>query len=137
MKKRVIDFAAFYAPDAVMAVLNRAFSKAGMNVTATVLQLFYLARSPEVPLWAKTAIFAALGYFVVTPDAIPDVAPVLGFTDDLAVLASALTGVASYVTPEMRHKVRERLQGWFGKSAEEVVLVDETPLALQDRSADA
>lgn len=116
MQKKTIDYALFYTPDNVMAVLNRVFSKTGLDVAARVLQLYYLARSPSVPLWAKTAIFAALGYFVVTPDAIPDVVPVMGFVDDLAVLSSALAGVAGYVSPELQQRVQARLQGWFGRS---------------------
>lgn len=123
--------------DKAMALLYRAFSKAGLNVAAIVLQLYYVARSPEVPVWAKTAIFGALGYFVLVPDAIPDVAPVLGFTDDLAVLASALTGAAGYVTPEMRQRIRERLRGWFGEKADEVILAPEPVLALEDHAGDA
>ena len=100
MKKIMTLYAVYYSPEKVMALLNRVFSKAGLNLASTVLQLYYLARSPEVPLWAKTAIFTALGYFVLTPDAIPDVTPVVGFSDDLAVLTSALAGVASFMTPE-------------------------------------
>lgn len=110
-----------------MALLNRVFSKAGLNLASTVLQLYYLARSPEVPLWAKTAIFTALGYFVLTPDAIPDVTPVVGFSDDLAVLTSALAGVASFMTPELRAKVRERLRGWFGDDVDSAMLPLEKP----------
>ena len=120
-------YAVYYSPEKVMALLNRVFSKAGLNLASTVLQLYYLARSPEVPLWAKTAIFTALGYFVLTPDAIPDVTPVVGFSDDLAVLTSALAGVASFMTPELRTKVRERLQGWFGDDVDSAMLPPEKP----------
>ena len=115
VKQTIQRYATAYSPHLVMPMLNRVFSKAGVNVVASVLQLYYLVRSPDVPLWAKTAICAALGYFLVTPDAIPDVAPVIGFTDDLAVLTSALASVASYLTPEMRARVRAKLVDWFGE----------------------
>jgi len=127
MKKIEATYSDYYAAEKVMPLLNRVFSKAGMSVASTVLQLYYLARSPDVPLWAKTAIFTALGYFVLTPDAIPDVTPVVGFTDDLAVLTSALAGVASFMTPELRAKVRQRLRDWFGDRADGVLIDPENP----------
>ncbi len=99
-------------------MLQRVCSKAGLDLVSRALQLYYLARSPEVPAWAKASIFAALGYLLVTPDAVPDITPVLGFVDDLAVLTSALAGVAGYVSPEVRGLVKEKLQLWFGRDVE-------------------
>ncbi len=113
------EYATSYSPQLVMQVLNRAFSKAGFDVVARVLQLYYLAKSPELPLWAKASVFAALGYFVVSPDAMPDIVPVLGFTDDLLVITSTLAGLSSQITPEIQRKVLEKLQGWFGDEAAE------------------
>ena len=136
MKKMFSQYASAYSPELIMPLLNKVFSKAGIQVVSSVLQLYYLVRSPEVPLWAKTAICASLGYFIVTPDAIPDVAPVLGFTDDLAVLTTALASVASYLTPEMREKVKARLQAWFGDEAGAELSDVEKPGLLQGEMED-
>lgn len=73
-------------------------------------QLYYLAKSPQVPLWAKGLVVGALGYFIVTPDAVPDITPVLGFVDDLSVMLSALAAVAAHVSPELKEKVAQRLE---------------------------
>ena len=108
------SYAEAYSPKAVMTVLNRTFSKAGLEVVTRVLQLYYLAQSKDMPTWAKAGVFAALGYFVITPDAIPDITPVLGFVDDLAVLTSTLSGLAAYLTPEVRSKASDRLQKLLG-----------------------
>ena len=70
METSTKDYSAFYSPQLVMSVLNRAFSKAGLDVVSRVLQLYYLAKSPDLPVWAKASVFAALGYFVVSPDAV-------------------------------------------------------------------
>ena len=110
------DYSEFYSPQMVMSVLNKAFSKAGIDVVSRVLQLYYLAKSPQLPIWAKASVFAALGYFVVTPDAIPDMLPVMGFADDLVVLSSALASLSAHVTPEMREKVKQKLNVWFGET---------------------
>jgi uncharacterized membrane protein YkvA (DUF1232 family) len=113
-----LDYSKAYAPNLVLPLLGRVFSRAGMDLVSRALQLYYLARSPDIPAWAKTTIFAALGYLLVTPDAVPDITPVLGFADDLAVLTSALASMSAYINPDIRAKVLLRLQDWFGDDAE-------------------
>ena len=52
---------------------------------------------------------AAVAYFVLPLDAIPDIVPLLGFTDDAAVVTAALAAVASHMRPEHRNRARETL----------------------------
>ncbi|MGB3622887.1 MAG: YkvA family protein [Ketobacter sp.] len=134
MPVKLSDYKSAFNPSRVMPKLNRVFASAGVGVVSRVLQLYYLAKSPNVPVWTKTAIFAALGYFLVTPDAIPDITPVLGFTDDLAVLTTVLSSLSVYITPEIRLKVSQRLRGWFGDSVQdEMTLIDpESPEKWSD-----
>ena len=63
---------------------------------------------------AKTIIVAALGYFIAPMDAIPDVMPGVGFSDDLGALAVALAAVAMHIKPEHRQQAKEKLTTWFG-----------------------
>jgi len=93
----------------IISVLPLVKSKQGTRLVSTVLQLFYLAKSKDVPLWVKGTVIAALGYFIVVPDAIPDVTPIVGFVDDLGVLASALAVVAPYISPTIKKRVEETL----------------------------
>lgn len=93
----------------VISVLPLLKSRQGTKLITTVLQLFYLAKSADVPLWVKATVIAALGYFIVVPDAIPDVTPIVGFVDDLGVLASALAAVAPYISPTIKKRVEETL----------------------------
>ena len=93
----------------LVSVIPLARSKQGMNLISTVMQLFYVAKSPGIPLWVKGTVVAALGYFIVTPDAVPDITPIVGFVDDLAVLASALAAVAPYISPSIKKRVEEML----------------------------
>lgn len=115
-----------------MLVLNRAFSKAGLDVVSRVLQLYYLAKSPELPAWAKASVFAALGYFVLTPDAVPDLVPVMGFADDLVVLSSALAGLSAHLSPEIRAQVRQKLDQWFGERSAEKAVSEIPPTGKSD-----
>jgi len=88
---------------------------AGGEVIEKALTLYYAAQSPGTPIWAKTAIYAALGYFILTVDAIPDLTPGLGFADDLGVLVTAVATVASYLRPELRDKAQQKMKDWFGE----------------------
>ncbi len=57
-----------------------------MKVVYPALLLQYMMKSDDVPLKAKLILSAALGYFILPIDFIPDFAPLLGFTDALGVL---------------------------------------------------
>lgn len=74
-----------------------------------LLAAYYCAFDRATPLHVKATLVGAIAYFVLPVDAIPDVLPVIGFTDDAAVLAAALRLMASHVTPEHRTVAREKL----------------------------
>jgi uncharacterized membrane protein YkvA (DUF1232 family) len=89
----------------------------GRNVLEKALYLYYAAQNPATPKWAKRVIYGALGYFIFPLDAIPDLAPLVGYTDDLSVMAAALVTVAFYVTPEVKAQARQKLAHWFDGAA--------------------
>ena len=68
----------------------------------------------EVPTWAKGIIIGALGYFILPLDAIPDVLPAVGYTDDLAVLAAAIGAVRLSIPAECHEFAESKLTEWFG-----------------------
>jgi uncharacterized membrane protein YkvA (DUF1232 family) len=74
-----------------------------------LLAAYYCAFDQATPLPVKMSLMAALAYFVLPFDAIPDVLPVLGFTDDAAVLASTIKLVASHIRPEHRAVAKAKL----------------------------
>jgi uncharacterized membrane protein YkvA (DUF1232 family) len=106
--------------------LKRYSKVAGMKVVYPALLLQYMMKSDDVPLKAKLILSAALGYFILPIDFIPDVAPLLGFTDDLGVLVLILRQMAVYITPEIKAQAREHLRKWFGET-------DNTQLDLLDK----
>jgi uncharacterized membrane protein YkvA (DUF1232 family) len=69
----------------------------------------YCAFDRRTPLQAKAALLGALAYFVLPTDLIPDVLPVIGYTDDAAVLAAAIKLVASHITPDHREAAQRTL----------------------------
>ena len=75
-----------------------------------LLAAYYCAFDGQTPRHVQAALLGAIAYFILPFDFITDVLPVLGFTDDAAVLATALRMVASHVMPEHRDAAREALK---------------------------
>ena len=75
-----------------------------------MLAAYYCAFDRATPVQVKATLVAAIAYFVLPFDAIPDMLPVIGFTDDAAVLATAIRLVASHMRPEHRQAAKEKLQ---------------------------
>jgi uncharacterized membrane protein YkvA (DUF1232 family) len=57
---------------------------------------------PALPLRVRGVLLAALAYFIVPFDLIPDMTPALGLTDDLALLVATTGRVSSHITPVHR-----------------------------------
>ena len=74
-----------------------------------LLAAYYCAFDHATPLQVKAALVGALAYFVLPFDAMPDVFPLLGFTDDAAVLLTALRMVGAHMRPEHRDAARAAL----------------------------
>lgn len=70
---------------------------------------YYCAIDADTPMKVKLVLFAALGYFVLPVDAIPDVLTGLGFTDDATVLATALGLVGAHIQEPHRIAARKLL----------------------------
>jgi uncharacterized membrane protein YkvA (DUF1232 family) len=75
-----------------------------------LLSAYYCAFDRQTPRHVQAALLGAIAYFVLPFDFIPDMLPVLGFTDDAAVLATAIRLVAAHITPEHREAARARLK---------------------------
>jgi len=74
-----------------------------------LLAVWYCARDPETPATAKGMVMAALAYFVLPVDAIPDVLPVIGYTDDAAVLAAVIAIIGKHLKDSHRLSAAEAL----------------------------
>lgn len=72
-----------------------------------LLAVWFSARDEETPLRAKGLMFAALAYFVLPTDALPDIITGLGFTDDAAVLFALMNIVGRNVKPKHRDAAAE------------------------------
>ena len=71
---------------------------------------YFCAVDPATPTKVKAILLAALAYFVMPFDAIPDFIAGFGFTDDAAVLAAAIGLVAKHIGEQHRVKARALLE---------------------------
>jgi len=82
---------------------------------ADALSVWWCARDPETPTAAKGVMLAALAYFVLPTDVIPDVLAGIGFTDDAAVFAALLAVVGKNVKARHREAARAFLKRLAGE----------------------
>jgi len=75
-----------------------------------LLSAYYCAFDRQTPRHVQAALLGAIAYFILPFDFIPDMLPVLGFTDDAAVLATAIHLVAAHITLEHREAARAALK---------------------------
>lgn len=109
-----LDYESVYTEEKFWKKLRKFAATAGREIVEKVLLLFYAAQEPNVPIKVKGTIYAALGYFVLPIDAVPDVIPGVGFGDDLVALLSAVAICAFYITPAVKKKARQKMDDWFG-----------------------
>ena len=96
--------------------ISSVVKKAGAEVIYKALQLYYVTQNPDCPMTVKATIYAALGYFILPIDLIPDFIPVVGYSDDLLAIGAAL-GIASlYIDGEVMRKAQEKMRSLFGDS---------------------
>jgi uncharacterized membrane protein YkvA (DUF1232 family) len=74
-----------------------------------VIAAWYCAIDPQTPRHVRGILLAALGYFILPADAVPDLIAGLGFTDDAAVLATVLATVGQHLSAEHRARAKARL----------------------------
>jgi uncharacterized membrane protein YkvA (DUF1232 family) len=63
---------------------------------------YYCALDPATPMRVRGMLLAALAYFILPIDIIPDMIAGLGFADDAALLTAVVGLVAAHITPTHR-----------------------------------
>ncbi len=82
---------------------------ASLPFAGDLLAAYYCTRDPETPLRVRAVLLAALAYFVVPIDMIPDFIAGLGFSDDAAVLMTAIGMISNHLKPDHRDKAQRTL----------------------------
>ena len=114
-------FRSAYSEEAFHNKLLRFAGAIGREGLRSALILYYTLQRKDLPVKTRAIILGALGYLILPADVVPDIIPVLGFTDDIGILAAALAAVAMYVDDEARARADAALERWLG-AAEKLLL---------------
>ena len=108
-----MSYANKFSPSDFFDKVARIAKRAGAKLVYAALSLYYTLQSDKVSTTDKALIVGALGYMISPIDAVPDAIPIIGLTDDLAVLVFVLKKVWGNVEEEIKDKARQRLSKWF------------------------
>lgn len=122
MKNPFKRYSAFFSENVFLNKVRDYFRQAGVKVVYSALLLFYAFRGKDTPIWAKNIVPGVLGYFIAPFDALPDITPIIGYTDDLGVLSFGLVTIACYINKEVRGKAKAKLGDWFGEYDEKQLI---------------
>ena len=124
-------YSKYYSEKSLWEKIKKFSKSAGVTVVYAVLLLYYAMADKNTSIKSRLMIAASLGYFILPTDAIFDLTPIIGYSDDLGVLLFALTQIASSITPEVKEKARNKIQEWFSEIKESELLALEEKI-VQD-----
>ena len=108
-------YGTYYSDNRLWKKIERVAKKVGATVLLPVFTLYYMLQDDKVSLQHKAYIVGALGYFILPIDLIPDgILPVIGFTDDIAVMTLVLKLVNDSITPEIKARANQRVAEVMG-----------------------
>ena len=103
----------YFSPNEFLEKISSVAKRAGSKFVYAALILYYTLLSPNVSKRDKALIIGALGYMISPLDVIPDAYPIVGLSDDMAVLIFVLRKVWTNVDPDIQQKAKDRLKSWF------------------------
>ena len=108
-----IQYKEKFTENAFVEKVSKIAKRAGSKLVYAALVLYYTMQSDKVSLKDKAIIIGALGYLIAPVDAMPDIIPIAGLGDDLAVLLFVLEKVWGGVTEDIKAKAKAKLAKWF------------------------
>jgi len=104
--KKAIDYTKHYSESDLFKKLKKASGSLGSNLLYYILVLYFLIADKTIPVKVRLAFVAALGYFILPTDLVTDFLPVIGYTDDMALLTFVVGNATNYISPEIKDKAK-------------------------------
>ena len=90
--------------------LKKVLKVVGVKGVYMLLLLYNTLQRKDIPPKEKSIIIGALGYFILPLDALPDITPIVGYSDDIFALGMAILKVMPYIDDEMKEKSKEQIK---------------------------
>lgn len=116
-KNELSKYADNYSEENLLHKISKFGAHIGLELLYKVAQLWCVLQKPEVPAKEKALIMGALGYLISPLDFIPDLTPVLGYSDDLVAITFALLKVQGYIDDEVKAEAKALLAKVFDGNA--------------------
>ena len=117
-KKVTVDevnkYAASYSQDGLFDKISKYAKNIGLNLINEALKLWYVTDNPNLPDKTKATIIGALGYLISPLDLVPDVLPVVGYTDDAGAVALAIAMAQAFIDQKVKDKAKAKIDEIFG-----------------------
>lgn len=122
IRDNISSYSRGYNPPALFKKIKAVAKKVGAKTVYVVLILYYATFDKKLPVKDRLMVVAALGYFILPLDFLPDAMPG-GFSDDAAALLYVVKHIWSNLSEETFLKAKARLHEWFGDiNAEEITV---------------
>jgi uncharacterized membrane protein YkvA (DUF1232 family) len=102
--KKAQDYAKHYSESDLFQKIRKVSGSLGNNLLYYILVLYFLIADKTIPMKIRLAFVAALGYFILPTDLVADFLPVIGYSDDMALLTFVFSNAANYISPEIKEK---------------------------------
>lgn len=126
-KNNLEKYAAIYNPGSLFDKIATYAKKAGIKTVYIILILYYASFDKSLPVKDRLMVIAALGYFILPVDLLPD-AMVGGFVDDAGAALYVLKHIWHNLSDETFRKAKLKLNDWFGS-------VEESDLKINNESS--
>ena len=93
----------------IISYIGGSVKAVGETTIYSVMLMYHAYKRKETPFWARNIIMASVAYLLSPIDAIPDLTPFLGFTDDVGVIMFGLVSIACFINDEVRIQAKESL----------------------------
>ena len=93
-------------------ILNHTGSKVVRGFLDNIVGMYCYCKDPKMPIAKKAIIYAALAYFILPLDAVPDYIPLTGFVDDGFMIAGALKAIGA-IPRKHRQEAEKLINSWF------------------------
>ena len=111
--KALVEYEKEYSESGLKDKIAKYGKVIGAEILYKALQLWYVLQKDDVPAGTKAAIMGALGYLISPLDFIPDLTPVLGYSDDLVAITFAMLKIQGYVDEDVKMKAKNMLSKVF------------------------